>query len=199
MIAGPAANRTASTIKQALISGLNQRGLDPYPVTHSNSNLDAGASAVQVILSAKETPTVIFCGSDLIAVGAMIALEAAGVDVPRDISIVGIDDIPFAFLTRPPLTTISVPREQLGVISFQALDKMSKLKRQRGAEYYLETELVIESLPPPRDSARPVASSCPANPFLRTQGKSGRERPTSHSISGDDGSFRASSHQASHC
>jgi LacI family transcriptional regulator len=143
VIAGPATNRTASTIKQALISGLNQRGLDPYPVTHSNSNLEAGAAAVQVILSAEETPTVIFCGSDLIAIGAMIALEAAGVEVPRDISIVGIDDISFAFLTRPPLTTISVPREQLGIISFQALDKMSKLKRQRGAEYCLETELVI--------------------------------------------------------
>jgi LacI family transcriptional regulator len=143
VIAGPETNRTASTIKQALISGLNQRGLDPYPVTHSNSNLDAGASAVEVILSAPETPTVIFCGSDLIAMGALIALEAAGVDVPGDISILGIDDISFAFLARPPLTTISVPREQLGRISFQALEKMSKLKRQRGAEYSLETQLVI--------------------------------------------------------
>jgi DNA-binding LacI/PurR family transcriptional regulator len=151
VIAGPETNRTASDIKQALISGLNQRGLDPYPVTHSNSNLDAGASAVQVILSARETPTVIFCGSDLIAMGALIALEAAGVDVPGDISIVGIDDIAFAFLARPPLTTISVPREQLGRISFQALEKMSKLKRQRGAEYFLETQLVIrESTGPAR-------------------------------------------------
>jgi DNA-binding LacI/PurR family transcriptional regulator len=75
--------------------------------------------------------------------GALIALEAAGVDVPGDISILGIDDISFAFLARPPLTTISVPREQLGRISFQALEKMSKLKRQRGAEYSLETQLVI--------------------------------------------------------
>src|ERR1700722_9696976 len=150
VIAGPKTNRTAATIKQALISGLNQRGLDPYPVTHSDYHVDAGASAVQVILSATETPTVIFCGSDLIAMGAMTALESAGVEVPRDISVVGIDDISFAALARPPLTTISVPREQLGIISFQALDKMSKLKRQRGAEYYLETELVI------RKSTAPV-------------------------------------------
>ena len=130
-------------IKRALVAGLKRRGLDPDPVTHSNYHLDAGASAVQVILSAKNTPTVIFCGSDLIAMGAMVALEAVGIDVPRDISVLGIDDISFAFLARPPLTTISVPREQLGVTSFQALDKMLKLKRQRGAEYTLETELII--------------------------------------------------------
>jgi DNA-binding LacI/PurR family transcriptional regulator len=143
VIAGPETNRTASTIKRALVAGLKQRGLYLDPVTHSNYHLDAGASAVQVILSAKEIPTVIFCGSDLIAMGAMLALEAAGFDVPRDISVIGIDDISFSFLARPPLTTISVPREQLGVTSFQALDKMLKLKRQKGAEYVLETELVI--------------------------------------------------------
>jgi DNA-binding LacI/PurR family transcriptional regulator len=143
VIAGPETNRTASTIKQALVAGLKRRGLDPDPVTHANYQLDAGASAVQVILSARSLPTVIFCGSDLIAMGAMMALEAAGIDVPRDISVLGIDDISFAFLARPPLTTIRVPREQLGATSFRALDKMLKLKRQRGAEYTLGTELVI--------------------------------------------------------
>jgi LacI family transcriptional regulator len=143
VIAGPETNRTAVTIKQALVNRLKQRGLRPDPITHSDYHLDAGASAVEVILSAKEIPTVVFCGSDLIAMGAMLALESAGIDVPRDISVVGIDDISFSFLARPPLTTISVPREQLGVTSFQALDKMLRLKRQRGAEYMLETGLVI--------------------------------------------------------
>jgi DNA-binding LacI/PurR family transcriptional regulator len=143
VIAGPETNRTASTIKRALVSGLRQRGLDPSPVTHSNYQVDAGASAVQAILSAADIPTAIFCGSDLIAMGAMVTLEAAGIEVPRDISIVGIDDISFSFLARPPLTTIWVPREQLGTTAFQALDKMLMLKRQRGSEYALSTELTI--------------------------------------------------------
>lgn len=85
----------------------------------------------------------IFCGSDLIAMGAMLALEASGIDVPRDISVVGIDNISFSFMARPPLTTINVPREQLGATSFQALDEMLNLKRQRGNQYVLERELVI--------------------------------------------------------
>jgi DNA-binding LacI/PurR family transcriptional regulator len=81
----------------------------------------------------------------------MSALEESGVRVPEDISVIGIDDIFFAFLARPPLTTISVPREQLGSRAFEALDRMLKLKRQKGSNYTLETDLVIrKSTAPPR-------------------------------------------------
>jgi DNA-binding LacI/PurR family transcriptional regulator len=145
VIAGPDTNRTAAHIKKALIRGLSRRGMKPFPVTSSNYRVDAGASAVRDILSVPEIPTVIFCGSDLIAMGAMSALESLGVRIPEDISIVGIDDIAFAVLARPPLTTISVPRERLGLTAFMALDKMLRRKRQNGAEYHLETELVIRS------------------------------------------------------
>jgi len=143
VIAGPEGNRTAANIKHALVGGLSKRGMKPSVVTSSNYRLDAGASAVQEILAAPEMPTVIFCGSDLIAMGAMNALQQAGLRVPEDVSIVGIDNLSFAFLTRPPLTTINVPREQLGVSAFRALEKMLQLKRHNGADYTLETELVI--------------------------------------------------------
>lgn len=153
VIAGPGDNRTATAIKHALVAGLGQRNMKPFPVLDCNYRVDAGASAVQTILSQPQTPSVIFCGSDLIAMGAMSALEQAGVRVPDDVSVVGIDDIAFAFLARPPLTTVRVPREQLGAFAFEALDKMMKLKRHRGAEYYLATELVVrKSTAPARDS-----------------------------------------------
>src|SRR6266851_90700 len=143
VIAGPEDNHTAIIIKQALVNGLKARKLSPFPVLESNYRVDAGASSVRAILSQPEIPTVVFCGSDLIAMGAMSALEAAGVKIPEDVSVIGIDDISFAFLARPPLTTIRVPRERLGTIAFEALDKMLKLKRRRGADYYVETELVV--------------------------------------------------------
>ena len=143
VIAGPVDNRTAIMIKRALVAGLKRRKLNPFPVLESNYHVDAGASAVRAILAQPEIPTVIFCGSDLIAMGAMSALEEAGVKIPEDVSVIGIDDISFAFLARPPLTTIRVPRERLGTVAFEALDKMLSLKRRRGADYYLETELVV--------------------------------------------------------
>jgi LacI family purine nucleotide synthesis repressor len=129
--------------------------LKPFPVKSSEYRVDAGASAVRDILDAKEIPTVIFCGSDLIAMGAMSALEEAGVKVPEDISIVGIDNISFATLARPPLTTINVPREKLGETAFFALEKMLQLKRHRGSDYTLETELIVRrSTAPARKSRR---------------------------------------------
>jgi LacI family transcriptional regulator, repressor for deo operon, udp, cdd, tsx, nupC, and nupG len=91
--------------------------------------------------------------------GAMTALEEAGVKIPEDVSVIGIDDISFAFLARPPLTTISVPRERLGMIAFQSLEKMLKLKRRKGTDYYLETELVIrKSTAPARLGRLPITT-----------------------------------------
>lgn len=145
VIAGPAENRTAVTIKNALVSGLTARGLKPVCVLESNYRVDAGASAVREVLSHSEVPTVVFCGNDLIAMGAMSALEEAGVRVPEDVSVLGIDDIFFAFLARPPLTTISVPREQLGVRAFEALERMLNLKRHKGSNDTLGTDLVVRS------------------------------------------------------
>jgi len=115
-----------------------------------NYRVDAGASAVRKFVRVPKLPTVIFCGNDLIAMGAMSALEESGVRVPEDVSVIGIDDIFFAFLARPPLTTISVPREQLGVKAFESLDRMLNLKRHKGSNYMLETDLVV------RKSTAPV-------------------------------------------
>jgi DNA-binding LacI/PurR family transcriptional regulator len=143
VIAGPAHNRTAVTIKKALVSGLTARGLQPLCVLECDYRVDAGASAVREVLSRPEIPTVLFCGNDLIAMGAMSALEESGVRVPDDVSVIGIDDIFFAFLARPPLTTISVPREQLGIQAFEALESMLKLKRKKGSTYGLQTDLVV--------------------------------------------------------
>src|SRR6266481_5516289 len=128
-------------------------------VLESNYRVDAGAAAVREVLSRPEIPTIVFCGNDLIAMGAMSALEESGVRVPEDVSVIGIDDIFFAFLARPPLTTISVPREQLGVKAFEALDRMLKLKRHKGSNYTLETDLVMrKSTAPVRQQSLKVNS-----------------------------------------
>jgi LacI family transcriptional regulator len=152
VIAGPDDNRTAATIRDALVAGLTERGIHPIPVINSSYGIDAGASAVRALLSAQQRATVVFCGSDLIAMGAMSALEEVGVEIPTDVSVVGIDDISFACLARPPLTTIRVPRERVGTIAFEALEKMLRLKRRNGADYYVDTELVIRksTAPAPR-------------------------------------------------
>lgn len=157
VIAGPEGNRTAATIAQALTTELTRRGMKPASVRNSLYRVDAGAWAVKDILVEAEPPTVVFCGSDLIAMGAMSALEQSGVRVPEDISIIGIDNISFAVLARPPLTTINVPREKLGETAFQALDKMLRLKRHKGAEYTLDTELIVRKSTGPARKIRKLS------------------------------------------
>ncbi len=143
VISGPQTNRTAVALQKAMVEELERRKLRPFPVVESDFKVDGGASAVRAIMGQSSIPTAILCGNDLIAMGAMSALEEAGVKTPEDVSIVGFDDIFFARLASPPLTTVRIPRERLGELAFKALHKMSRSKRRMGAEYRIETDLVI--------------------------------------------------------
>lgn len=64
-----------------------------------------------------ELPTAFFADNDLIALGAMKALQERGYKIPEDISIVGFDDLPFSEISNPPLTTIKVPNVEMGKIA----------------------------------------------------------------------------------
>lgn len=93
--------------------------------------------------------TAVFAGSDMVALGALAALREAGLSVPRDVSVVGFDDVPFAADLTPALTTVRVPFEELGRTAVRLA-----LEREVGFpsdnHVVLSTQLVI------RDSARPV-------------------------------------------
>jgi len=110
---------------------LKKRDVNPLPVISSNYRIDAGASAVRAILSTPEKPTAIFCGSDLIALGAMSALEEAGCGNSGRHLRYRIDDISFAFLARPAADHHPCSRERVGTTAFEALDRMLKLKRRK--------------------------------------------------------------------
>jgi DNA-binding LacI/PurR family transcriptional regulator len=73
-----------------------------------------GRAAMRTLLAQRVPPTAVFCANDLLALGAYKACAQAGVSIPRDMSIVGCDDIEFAQLVTPELTTIAVPARELG-------------------------------------------------------------------------------------
>ena len=80
-----------------------------------------GNQAAQAIIALKRRPSAIFASSDYLAIGVLSALQQAGLSVPDDMSLVGFDDMPFAELVNPPLTTIRQPVPQMGRIAFQLL------------------------------------------------------------------------------
>jgi len=122
-------------------------GVTIQDVISCNYRHDGGMQAVHTLVAGKQVPTAILCANDLVALGAISALEQAGMSVPKDVSVVGFDDIIFARLARPPLTTSAVPRQELGKLAFEMLSKMMRLKRPKGEIRRLIPTLVV------RDSA----------------------------------------------
>lgn len=152
-IQGPQRRPSAVMARQAVLDAVASYGHD-CAVHQGENTIESGAETVRRLLAAGELPTALLCDNDLGALGALGALKDAGIGVPEQISVVGADDIPFARLASPPLTTIRVPRDLVGELAFEALDKMLRSKRHSGVEYHAETSLVVRQSTGPARAAR---------------------------------------------
>ena len=108
-VLGPANTSTAQSREIALRAALAQHGLglEAQYVRRSPYDTAAGDEATASLLALPSPPTVIFCGNDVVAYGALNAARRAGAEVPRDVSIVGFDDLPAASWPIIELTTIA--------------------------------------------------------------------------------------------
>jgi LacI family transcriptional regulator len=149
LIAGPQDRPSHFALRNAVESALRGFGLKLQVVEGSN-DAEGGAEAVRRLLTGEELPTAVLCSNVVTALGAMRALRRSGLRVPADISVVGADDIPFASLVDPPLSTVRIPRERMGALALEVLQEMLKSPTKRGKEYMIPTELVI------RESTGPV-------------------------------------------
>ncbi|MGH9433692.1 MAG: LacI family DNA-binding transcriptional regulator [Terriglobia bacterium] len=142
-ISGPKTLRSANLRRNAFIETLESSGLSSQRTLEGNHRADGGAEAARLLLSQPRLPTAILCSNDLTAIGVLQALGEAGVDVPGEVSVVGFDDIDLAHFAQPPLTTAMLSREELGRMAFKALQRILTSKNHMGAEYVVDTQLVI--------------------------------------------------------
>lgn len=103
----------------------------------------SGYNAMMKLLPAQ--PEAVFVASDTMALGAMRAVQEAGLRVPEDISIAGYDDMPFAASSNPPLTTMRQPIQQCGAVAAQTLIDMIDRPSATQHHIILPTELVIRA------------------------------------------------------
>ena len=87
---------------------------DGYEFEAEASTPWEGQSAIQHFLALPQMPTALFCYNDMLAIGALHGLQAAGLRVPQDCSVAGFDNIPFSSYTNPPLTTFDQPKRTIG-------------------------------------------------------------------------------------
>lgn len=120
-VGGPAGLMSVIERHCGFMRAMEEGGLEPSHVLFGSYTSEFGASAMREILASHERPTAVFAGSDFVAIGCMQCISAQGLCVPNDISLVGFDDMPFADLLAPPLTTIRQPVQELGRKAFQAL------------------------------------------------------------------------------
>jgi len=123
---------------------------DPALVITSDVTQDAGYQAMRHLLALPEPPTAVFCHNDVLAVGAMHAIRAAGLSIPGDISVVGFDDTAGSAHLVPPLTTIRFSRKEMGR---QAAEILFRTIEQNGDIKPYTIELPVELIV--RDSTGP--------------------------------------------
>jgi LacI family repressor for deo operon, udp, cdd, tsx, nupC, and nupG len=113
----------------------------------------AGAEGAQILLSLPQPPTAVFAIADMLAIGAMRALKAAGKRVPDDVALAGFNDIPLAALVDPPLTTVQAPARRMGHEAMKMLDALIAGRRPRRRRVILPTSLVVRQSCGPHEAA----------------------------------------------
>ena len=153
-LAGPA-NFTTTTVRSEAFTAAAQRhpgirhGISPAPAL----SVRAGETGMdQLLQRGGELPTALIAGNDLMAIGVLRSLRAHGLECPRDISVIGFNDMPFAEDLNPPLTTVRVPHIKMGAAAARLLLEAINSGPQQPVTLTLPTSLIVrESTAPPRD------------------------------------------------
>lgn len=103
----------------------------------------SGFAAMKSLLLLTPRVTAIFVASDVVAIGAMLAIKEAGLRIPKDIAVVGFDDIPLAEFYDPPLTTIRLPAFGLGWAGGERLIRLIQGKGLDRKDIFLSSDLVV--------------------------------------------------------
>jgi DNA-binding LacI/PurR family transcriptional regulator len=150
-VGGPPHLHSAQQRKKAFLERASQMGIDSSRTVDADFTVKGGYFATSKLLNGR-SPTAIVCGNDLTAIGVLHRAYDGGLRVPQELSVVGFDDILLAEYTQPALTTVAVPRAEIGKAAFQALWDMIGNPAAGGREYRLGTRLVTRE-----SSANPPA------------------------------------------
>jgi LacI family transcriptional regulator len=145
-VAGPQNVSTGHRRHLGFLEAMRSLGLDPGPEPISFSRAfaeDEGARLCAEVLASHPETTAIVASNDLLAIGCYDALEERDLRCPEDVSIVGFNDMPLVDRLRPPLTTVRVPKREIGTVAADLL--LQQLTDGAGTprEILLEPTLIV--------------------------------------------------------
>jgi LacI family transcriptional regulator len=144
-ISGPLNMKTAKTRRDAFLSLIKKytSAVEEPIIVEGDWKISGGELAAEKILNTPNHPTAILASNDLMAIGAMRKIKEVGLQIPKDISIIGLDDIFLASVVDPPLTTINLPRYEIGKIAWNMLNYLMQNKDEIGKEEIVDTNLTV--------------------------------------------------------
>ena len=155
-IAGPRRLSTGAQRRSGFVAALRTIGagrLPPAIAEAQSYEIEAGRRAAAALLAANPGITAIVAANDLLALGCYDEAKRLGLGCPRDISITGFNDMPFADRFDPPLTTVRIPHRAMGAEAARLLLAEIENPRSPKREIELQPELVVRG-----STARPRAS-----------------------------------------
>ena len=136
ILAGPfgSTERRIADITHGVRLAFENRGMQLRAdnVVHGDLTFESGANSLGHLLDNSSAPTAVFCFDDRIAAGAMARARDKGLDVPRDLSIIGCGDYEFAAYLAPALTTVHLPAEEVGASAVRAIEDLVRNNKQPG-------------------------------------------------------------------
>lgn len=156
-LSGPRASWSNRERRRGMRAAAKTSAIEMVELGPFAPRFEAGLQAADLVIAADVTAVIAY--NDLIALGVLSRLADRGVGVPEQCSVIGCDDIAFAAMCTPALTTVSMPKELTGRTAVELLldwlDKKS-LGRTGHTQRTLSTQLIVRSstAPPPRVSAR---------------------------------------------
>ncbi len=111
-------------------------------LVQTDYSLSGGRDSIKKLLALPSPPTAVFCSNDYIALGAIKGAREAGLDLPKDLSIVGFDDVQTASYMVPALTTIRQPAYEMGHRAAKLLLQMIE-KKSKPVQDMMDSTLIV--------------------------------------------------------
>jgi LacI family transcriptional regulator len=148
---------TARDRRRGYGAALDRAGVpvDRQLIVRVKADPDGGRGGMEQLLALEERPTAVFTVNNLVAVGAIEAVRAAGLEVPDDVALVCFDDIEYASRLYPFLTVMSQPAETFGTLGTQLLlERMDGRRHDRSRTVVLPADFVVRASCGARAGAR---------------------------------------------
>ncbi|WOH36162.1 LacI family DNA-binding transcriptional regulator [Thalassotalea fonticola] len=126
---------------------MNEHNLDTCEdlISDGNLTIEDGRRLTRRLLNQNQRPTAILCANDEMALGAIYEIKNYGLKVPEDVSVIGFDDIRYAEISDPPLTTIAQPGEEIGEKTMYQLCNVIEGSKIDSTPVIVPHQLIIRS------------------------------------------------------